>query len=349
MQMRSFRFPLLVAAALLAIMGVWVTSGRHDGEADSHARAATPSDGDRADTLQATGAERHGQHRRTRASDADLRELMRRYAVETELDKRGALLAMLQANPNEEVKAFALALAASRDAAARQAGLELLKAFPLDDAKVRGFLVGQIDQEQDPAMLTRLVDMLSPTMVATEDAAPLVAQLARLRDHPDPEVRAASILQSSQWDRGGDLENTLHSAMLDSDPRVRQAAIGGISAERVRSDRLKDYMFLRERGDDNDIGVIEVLIDVFRELDPANLRHHDVGDHNVRLLLADDLEGLGRTRRFTDDLVVRVLKHLDDERAGKVRVIDDDDLQRGARGGFVHKLRITNFGKLRSS
>ncbi len=242
MPMRSFRFPLLAAVAFVAIVGAWVMLGRHDGEARSAAGALMLPDATDRGTSPTTEAASHAQHRRTRASDADLRELMRRYAAETELDKRGALLAILQVNPNEEVKAFALALAASRDAAARQEGLALLKAFPLDDAKVRGFLVGQIDQEQDPAMLTKLVDMLSPTMVATEDAAPLVAQLARLREHPDPEVRAASILQSSQWDRGGDLENTLHDAMLDPDPRVRQAAIGGISAERVRSDRLKDML-----------------------------------------------------------------------------------------------------------
>jgi HEAT repeats len=242
MPMRSFRFPLLAAVALVAIIGAWAMLDRHNGEAGPAAGASMSQSATDHATTRTTGAADHGQHRRTRPSDADLRELMRRYAVETELDKRGALLAILQANPNEEVKAFALALAASRDAAARQEGLELLKAFPLDDAKVRGFLVDQIDQEQDPAMLTKLVDMLSPTMVATEDAAPLVAQLVRLRAHPDPEVRAASILQSSQWDRGGDLENTLHSAMLDPDPRVRQAAIGGISAERVRSDRLKDML-----------------------------------------------------------------------------------------------------------
>lgn len=242
MPMRSFRFPLLAAVALVAIIGAWAMLGRDEGEARSFAGASMPTGANDHDISRTAAAAGHAQHRRARTSDADLRELMRRYAAETELDKRGALLAILQANPNEEVKAFALALAASRDAAARQEGLELLKAFPLDDAKVRGFLVGQIDQEQDPAMLTKLVDMLSPTMVATEDAAPLVAQLARLREHPDPEVRAASILQSSQWDRGGDLENTLHSAMLDPDPRVRQAAIGGISAERVRSDRLKDML-----------------------------------------------------------------------------------------------------------
>ena len=120
--------------------------------------------------------------------------------------------------------------------------LELLKVFPLDDPEVRSLLVGQIDQEHDPAMLKNLVDMLTPTMVATEDAAPLVEQLARLREHPDPEVRAASVLQTSQWDRGGDLENILQQALLDPDTRVRQAAIAGVTSERVHSDRLKDML-----------------------------------------------------------------------------------------------------------
>lgn len=243
MQLRSFRILLLVVVALVTIIGAWTVLRRQDGEVNSatgvaiRAGFAKPSD-----TSQTNEAMGHRELRRTPASAADLRELMRKYAAESALDKRGALLAILQANPNEEVKAFALALAASRDATGRQEGLELLKAFPLDDAEVRGFLVNQIDKEQDPTMLTKLVDMLAPTQVATEDAAPLVAQLARLRDHPDPEVRAASILQSSQWDRGAGLENTLHDAMLDPDPRVRQAAISGISAEHVRSDRLKDML-----------------------------------------------------------------------------------------------------------
>lgn len=240
MQMRAFRFPLLAAVVLVAIVGAWLTWGRHDNHAAATAGTATPSGA--AATPATGGAARHGAQPGARPSDADLRELMRRYALETALDARGALLALLLANPNDEMKRFALELAASRDPNTRQAGLELLKAFPLDDTQVRDFLVGQIDQEQDPAMLTTLVDMLAPTMVATEDAAPLVAQLARLRAHPDPDVRAASILQSSQWDRGAGLEQTLHDAMLDPDPRVRQAAIGGISAERVRSDRVKDML-----------------------------------------------------------------------------------------------------------
>ena len=249
MNMRTSHLALLTVVALMAIMGAWLTFGRHDCAAGPGPCAPSPSDSaEQAGTLPAAGTVSGATRQRPKIDDAYLRTLMRQYSFETELDKRGALLAILQANPNEEVRNFALTQAASSDSATRQEGLELLKAFPLDDSVVRGFLVSQIDQEQDPAMLTKLVDMLTPTMVATEDAAPLVAQLARLRTHPDPEVRAASILQSSQWDRGGDLENTLHEAMLDPDTRVRQAAISGIYAERVRSDRVKDMLLVIASG-----------------------------------------------------------------------------------------------------
>ena len=249
MNMRTSHLALLTVVALMAIMGAWLTFGRHDCAAGPGPCAPSPSDSaGLAGTLPAAGTVSGATRQRPKIDDAYLRTLMRQYSFETELDKRGALLAILQANPNEEVRNFALTQAASSDPATRQEGLELLKAFPLDDSVVRGFLVSQIDKEQDPAMLTKLVDMLTPTMVATEDAAPLVAQLARLRGHPDPEVRAASILQSSQWDRGGDLENTLHEAMLDPDTRVRQAAISGIQAERVHSDRVKDMLLVIASG-----------------------------------------------------------------------------------------------------
>lgn len=240
MHARSSRLALPAAVALVAIVGAWVAFGRHEA-ADSAARVATPAG--RADRADATAAPAVANGAgRPRANGIDLRELMRRYTLETELDKRGALLATLQANPDDEVKRFALALAASRDPVARQEGLELLKAFPLSDADVRGFLMSEIDREQDPAMLTKLVDMLSPTMIASEDAAPLVARLTGLRAHTDPEVRAASVLQTSQWDRGDGLENVLREAMRDPDERVRLAAIGGITAERVRSDPLKEIL-----------------------------------------------------------------------------------------------------------
>lgn len=249
MNMRLPGLTLVVAIAIITIVAAWVIRGRHDsGAAAAAAAVSSPSDpaspvGILPTSARISSLKDHGKKsQRLQENSSYLRELMRQYALEKELDKRGALLAILQSMPNAEVKRFALQLAASSDPVTRREGLELLKAFSLGDAQVRDFLVGQIDQEHDPAMLKELVDMLTPTMVATEDAAPLVEQLVRLREHSDPEVRAASVLQSSQWDKGSDLENTLHQAMMDPDVRVRQAAIGGITSERVHTDRLKDML-----------------------------------------------------------------------------------------------------------
>lgn len=250
MNMRQVRFGLLAAIALIVITAAWSIRGLHDSNAGTSAAVSLPSvpaapvgNLPASAVASTSSADDPAQKSRpSRQNPSYLQELMRQYAFEMDLDKRGALLAILQSMPSDEVRHFALQQAASSDPATRREGLELLKTFSLDDAQVRGFLVDQIDQEQDPAMLKELVDMLTPTMVATEDAAPLVEQLDRLRRHPDPEVRAASVLQSSQWDKGGNLENTLQQAMVDPDTRVRQAAIAGVTAESVHSDRLKDML-----------------------------------------------------------------------------------------------------------
>lgn len=248
MNMRLLRLGLLAAIAIMTIVVIWVIRGQHDRNAGAAANVSLSSaPAIPLETLPASRGvvsveEFAEKSQRARENPSHLQELMRQYAFEIDLDKRGALLAILQSMPNDEVRRFALQQAASSDPVLRREGLELLKAFPLDDSEVRDFLVDQIDREQDPAMLKELVDMLTPTMVATEDAAPLVEQLARLRGHPDPEVRAASVLQSSQWDKGRNLENTLQQALMDPDTRVRQAAIAGVTSERVRSQRLKDML-----------------------------------------------------------------------------------------------------------
>jgi hypothetical protein len=173
---------------------------------------------------------------------AYLHSLMAQYASETDLDSRGALLAVLQSAANDEVLRFALSLADSPDPTTRQDGLALLQAYSLDVAEVRDLLTRQIADETDPAMLRQLVEMLTPAVVPTEDAAPMLEQLTHLRQHPDPDVRAASVLQSAQWDKGGDVEAFLHQAILDPVPQVRQAAIAGVTSSSARSDRLKDAL-----------------------------------------------------------------------------------------------------------
>ncbi|KWS06508.1 hypothetical protein AZ78_4064 [Lysobacter capsici AZ78] len=179
---------------------------------------------------------------RARRDPAYLRELLRDYSFKTELDKRGALLAVLQAVANDEVLRLARQLADSGDPESRRNGLDLLKAFSLDQPQVRELLSRQLQAERDPAMLKNLVDMLAPTVVASEDAAPLLERLSELRQHPDPAVRASAVVQSVQWNKHAGNEEILQRAMLDPDLSVRQAAIAGINASSTRSDRLKDSL-----------------------------------------------------------------------------------------------------------
>lgn len=179
---------------------------------------------------------------RARGDPAYLRTLMQQYAAATDLDRKSALLAILGSTGGDEVLRFALQQAGSGDPATRGDGLRLLASFPMDRMEVRDAVVGQLRDERDPRMTVQLVEMLAPTQVATEDAAPVVQALGRLHRHDDADVRAASVLQSAQWDREGDVEDTLQRALLDPAPQVRAAAIAGVTSSGTRSDRLKDSL-----------------------------------------------------------------------------------------------------------
>lgn len=241
---------LLVAGVALA----WYLASRRDGAPPAPAAQTTAPPQDAATGLghrasrpgsRTVSDDLDGEVRRVRGDPAYLQRLLAMYASETDLDTKGALLAVLRAAAaadNEEILRFALGLADHADPGKRRDGLALLEAYPLDNAEVRGLLTRQIEAENDPAMLGRLVGMLEAAVVPTEDAAPVVEQLARLRRHPDPGVRAASVMQSVAWDKGSDLEDILHEAMLDAAPQVRQAAIGGVTASGARSPRLKDAL-----------------------------------------------------------------------------------------------------------
>ncbi len=173
---------------------------------------------------------------------AYLRNLLQRYAAEAESDRKGALLAVLQGAATDDVLRFALERADSADPETRRDALALLRAFPLDRAEVRDTLVGQLRDERDPAMQAELLDMLAPVPIAQEDAAPLLAQLAQMRGSNDAAVRAAAVRQSAQWDRSSAVEPMLHAALMDSDPRVRTAALSGVYVSAARSDRLRDAL-----------------------------------------------------------------------------------------------------------
>ena len=246
--------PAIVVALLAAALGGGLVGHRladHRGATDAPAPAAdaTPARGEsrpapHRPSLQArvpapVGDDLGLESTRALSDPAYLRELIARHAGETDPDRRGALLAVLESAANDQVMAYALQLADASDPQSRQDGLRLLQAFPLDRAPVRELLLRQIDEENDPAMLRQLVDGLTPAVLPVEDTAPVAARLAQLRSHPDPDVRASSLLQSTQWDRQADMEQLLYEAMLDPAPQVREAAAAGVTSTLVHSARLK--------------------------------------------------------------------------------------------------------------
>ena len=179
---------------------------------------------------------------RASADPAYLQQLLARYRTESEPDRKGAILAILQGIANQDVQRFAVELANSPDPATRRDGLTLLSTYSMEEAPVRELLVRQIGRERDPELLRQMVEMLAPAPLASEDVAPMLDQLERLRQHDDPGVRAASVLQSAQWDKSPGVEDMLQRALLDPEAQVREAAIAGVTSSSVRSDRIKDAL-----------------------------------------------------------------------------------------------------------
>ena len=180
--------------------------------------------------------------RRAQTDPAYLQALLQRLSAATELDTRGALLAILAGAPNADVLAYARTQLDSADPQARRNALDLLKAFPMSDTAARELVTGRLERETDPTALKSLVEALTPSLVADEDAAPVVARLAELTRHADADVRAQSVLQYSQWDNATGAEATLHRSLHDPALAVRRAAIAGVIGSAARSERLKQAL-----------------------------------------------------------------------------------------------------------
>ena len=187
------------------------------------------------------GADFDAEIERARADPARVRELLARYAAETQADRKGALLAVLGGVGGDEVLAFALRQAAGADPGARRDALALLAAFPPDRPEVRAELARQLASERDPGVQATLLEVLQPLPMAREDAAPVVARLAELAGSEDASVRAASVRQLAQWD-GHAAGEAVPGALLDPDPRVRRAAIEAVGTAGLRGARVRDLL-----------------------------------------------------------------------------------------------------------
>lgn len=181
---------------------------------------------------------------RARTDPAYLASLLARLSVETELDSRGAVLAILAGAPNAQVLAYARTQLDSSDANARRNGLDLLKMFPMSDEAARTLVTDRLERETDPAALKSLVEALTPGLVADEDAAPVITRLTALAQHADADVRAQAVLQLSQWDNAENAENLLHRAFADPSLAVRRAALAAAIGSSAQSERLKQALFV---------------------------------------------------------------------------------------------------------
>lgn len=180
--------------------------------------------------------------KRASADPAFLQNLLQRYRNETDPAARGELLSLLNAVSGEDVLRFALSLTAGTRAQDEHAGLELLRAYSMDRAEVRQTVLAKLAQGGGSERMTGLVSMLTPATMPSEDAAPVVAELAALARHADPALRAQAVLQLAQWDDSEQTEDLLHRAILDASPQVRANAIAGVQGSRLRSERLKEAL-----------------------------------------------------------------------------------------------------------
>lgn len=173
------------------------------------------------------------------ADPAALRKLLQRFDAERDPQARAMLQGVLASLPSPEVVAMSTRLAASSDPARRQEAFELLTQLSPNSPEVRNMVLRTLATEQSPAVLSRAISALTPTVVAAHEAQGVVTQLDSLTQHADPAVRSQSILQLAQWDKSGGVESRLGQALSDQEPQVRQAAVAGIAETGIRSESMK--------------------------------------------------------------------------------------------------------------
>lgn len=167
------------------------------------------------------------------------RDLVQRFEAERDPQARAMLMTVLSSIPSSEVMALSTRLATSRDAAQREEGFAMLMRMSPDSPEVRNLVRQALATEQSPAVLSQAVAALTPGVVASPEAASVVAQLDQLAQHADPAVRSQSLLQLAQWDKSGQVESRLSQALNDQAPEVRNAALAAIGESGIRSDSMK--------------------------------------------------------------------------------------------------------------
>lgn len=173
----------------------------------------------------AGAAETERMIRRARTDPAYRHALLAGYRRGHDPERRHLLSVVLAAVADADVRDTALAMAAGPDPGRRMEGLELLQSFTLEDAAVRRHVAGSLASERDPAARLHLLRMLDPAGVPETERPDFERHLLAAAVDSDPRLRAAAVARLDRWRPGADLEPRLLAALTDAEMPVRVAAI----------------------------------------------------------------------------------------------------------------------------
>lgn len=179
-------------------------------------------------------------------SEALRAEVLKRFEQETQPTAKQNLKFLLTSQPDPKVTEVAIGWAKHENVAARINGFNLLVS-QMPSAEIYQLTRQAIEQEKDPKALAAAIwalrfpgEVLDPEQVQT-----VVPKLHTLTQHPDADVRAASIQRLAQWDKGRKYveQDVLRIVNSDTNSDTLMAAVGASSIVGLHSDELKRAFF----------------------------------------------------------------------------------------------------------
>lgn len=168
-------------------------------------------------------------------SEAFRRDLLARFARETDPSALGHLAVLLSGAGTADITRSVSNMLLSPDATQRQRALLVLANLQGDDTEARQAIEGLIKTEADPDTLRRAVSLLSPGSGRTpQEAEPLTTRLQQLSQHESPAVRSAALLAMARWNAPSNDAN-LMGGLADPDPTVISAAIDAVGEAGLRN------------------------------------------------------------------------------------------------------------------
>lgn len=176
------------------------------------------------------------------ASDRRILTLIRQLIADSDEESLFRIRSLLAGRDSRQGLRLAGLLLAESDPALRRTGIDLLAGQSLLEPEVHRRVISLLDQEQDPALLQRLLTSLDAPIDLYGRDTEMSARLHRLLEHANTEVRAQALLQMLQWDDYPTLEGYLYTTLNDPSPEVRLSAATVASLIDTRSTTLKSAL-----------------------------------------------------------------------------------------------------------